>query len=48
MPWVTLAILAVLALLILAGPPLERIIDWIWPPGGTRAPRHTGHRGQPR
>ena len=38
MTWLILAILAGLALLILAGPPLERIIDWIWPPGG-RTPR---------
>jgi hypothetical protein len=40
MPWVILAILAVLALLILAGPPLESLIDRIWPPDGRRA-----HRG---
>jgi len=43
MTWVTLAILAVLALLILAGPPLERVIDWIFPPGGRRASWHAGH-----
>ncbi len=47
MTWAILAILAVLALLILAGPPLERIIDWIWPPGG-RAPRNAGHHARPR
>ena len=46
MPWVILLILAVLALLILAGPPLERIIDRIWPPdgvrpAGTRSPART-------
>ena len=36
MPWVILTILAVLALLILAGPPLEGIIDRIWLPDGVR------------
>ena len=48
MIWVILAILAVLALLILAGPPLERLIDWIWPPGGSRASRTFGHHPRPR
>ena len=38
MPWVILLILAVLAILILAGPPLEWIIERIWPPDGMRAP----------
>jgi hypothetical protein len=40
MPWVILVVLAVLALLILAGPPLERIIDRIWPPDGVRSSYH--------
>jgi hypothetical protein len=40
MSWVTLVILAVLAILILAGPPLERIIDRLWPPDGVRPPHH--------
>lgn len=44
MLWVILAILAVLALLILAGPPLEGIIDRIWPPGGVRKPHRTNRR----
>ena len=44
MPWVILAILAVLALLILAGPPLEWIIDRIRPPDGVREPRDTARR----
>jgi hypothetical protein len=39
MPWVILLILLVPAVLILAGPPLERIIDRIWPPDGVRPPR---------
>jgi hypothetical protein len=43
MPWVILTILAVLALLILAGPPLESLIDRIWPPEGSRT-----HHGAPR
>ena len=44
MPWVILLILAVLAVLILAGPPLERIIDRIWPPDGVRKPQDTDRR----
>jgi hypothetical protein len=40
MSWVILVILAVLAVLILAGPPVERIIDRLWPPGGVRPPHH--------
>jgi hypothetical protein len=44
MPWVILLILAVLALLILAGPPLEQIIDRIWPPDGVRKPHGTDRR----
>jgi hypothetical protein len=44
MPWVIVVILAVLALLILAGPPLERIIDRIWPPAGVRKSRDTHRR----
>jgi len=44
MPWVILLILAVLALLILAGPPLERIIDRIWPPDGVRESQDTDRR----
>lgn len=47
MTWVILAILAALALLILAGPPLERLIDWIWPPDGSRASRTVGHHPRP-
>ena len=39
MSWVILVILAVLAVLILAGPPLERIIDRLWPPDGVRPPQ---------
>ena len=38
MPWVILVILAVLAILILAGPPSEWIIERIWPPDGMRPP----------
>jgi hypothetical protein len=44
MPWVIVLILAMLALLILAGPPLERIIDWIWPPDGVRKPHDIKRR----
>jgi hypothetical protein len=40
MSWVILVILAVLAVLILAGPSLERIIDRLWPPDGIRQPHH--------
>jgi hypothetical protein len=44
MPWVVLVILAVLAILILAGPPLERIIERIWLPDGIRPPHsHRSH-----
>jgi hypothetical protein len=48
MTWVILAILAVLALLILAGPPLEGLIDRIWPPDGSRTVGHAGRRTGPR
>jgi hypothetical protein len=48
MSWVIVVILAVLALLILAGPPLENLIDRLWPPEkhrtGTAAPARRGHR----
>jgi hypothetical protein len=43
MPWVVLVILAVLAVLILAGPLLERIIDRLWPPDPVRPPQHRPH-----
>jgi hypothetical protein len=48
MTWVILAILAVLALLILAGPPLEGLIDRIWPPDSGRTVRHAGRPPGPR
>jgi hypothetical protein len=40
MTWLILVILAVLAVLIVAGPVLEELIDWVWPPGPGRAARH--------
>jgi hypothetical protein len=46
MPWFILVILAVLALLILAGPPLERLIDWVLPPDGTRTPYDPSRPGR--
>ncbi|MET0492438.1 MAG: hypothetical protein ABW000_04835 [Actinoplanes sp.] len=39
MSWLVLVILVVLALLVVAGPVLEELIDWIWPPGGRRSIR---------
>lgn len=39
MSWLILVVLAVLALLIVAGPVLEDMIDRIWPPGGRRPSR---------
>jgi hypothetical protein len=39
MSWLVLVVLAVLALLIVAGPVLEDIIDRIWPPDGRRTSR---------
>ena len=43
MSWLILAILAVLALLIIAGPVLEDLIDRIWPPGREHAVHHAPH-----
>jgi hypothetical protein len=44
MSWLILVILAVLALLILAGPVLEDLIDRVWPPGAKPAIRHPGKK----
>jgi hypothetical protein len=46
MPWFILVILAVLALLILAGPPLERLIDRILPPDGARTAHDPSRPGR--
>ena len=43
MSWLILAILAVLALLIIAGPVLEDLIDRIWPPGRDHSAHHGPH-----
>ena len=40
LPMVVTAILVLLAVLIVAGPLLEQLIDWIWPPDGHRRVRH--------
>jgi hypothetical protein len=40
MSWLILVILSVLALLIVAGPVLEELIDRIWPPHADRPARH--------
>ncbi|GAA3950429.1 hypothetical protein [Actinoplanes auranticolor] len=44
MSWFILVILAVLALLIVAGPVLEDLIDRIWPPHTDPAARHAHRR----
>ena len=44
MSWLILVILAVLALLIVAGPVLEDLIDRIWPPDADPAARHANRR----
>jgi hypothetical protein len=40
MSWLILVILAVLALLIVAGPVLEDLIDRVWPPGTGATAHH--------
>jgi hypothetical protein len=44
MSWLILVILSVLALLILAGPVLEDLIDRIWPRDADPAARHAHRR----
>ncbi|WP_255630392.1 hypothetical protein [Jidongwangia harbinensis] len=44
MSWLILVILAVLAMLILAGPLLEELIDRVWPPGRNLATRGSRRR----
>ncbi|GIE54127.1 hypothetical protein [Actinoplanes nipponensis] len=44
MSWLIVVVLAVLALLIVAGPVLEDLIDRVWPPGPGPAARRAHRR----
>ena len=44
MSWLIVVILAVLALLIVAGPVLEDLIDRVWPPGHGASSSSTGRK----
>lgn len=44
MSWLVLVILVVLALLVVAGPVLEDLIDRVWSPGRGPVPRHPHRR----